>query len=144
MKKELKHKSFEIITMFSAILFMLITTIATLTPYAEIGNANQFGSVEMFYALLMIAFMYFIPLLLYELHINAMKYILAFVVGIFTLGSIGILVMFNTPVISMLNQTLQQQISDENTLPVILMKLVSGITIVCNILWYIVALKKRS
>lgn len=87
-----KQKRFLLLTCLSALLFMMITVAASLSPYAQFGNANRFGSEGMFQAVFFVAAVYFLPLILHTLGLKSMRFILAVVTGIFTLSAAAILV----------------------------------------------------
>ncbi|MCC2864488.1 DUF5391 family protein [Ihubacter massiliensis] len=139
----MEQKRFVVMTIFSALLFMAITVTATLTPYAQVGHANQFASPEMYNALLVISLMYFIPLLIYGLHVKSMKYVLAFVVGIYTVGAFGILLASSGFVRSLLNLLPRAQIPLESTPAAAVLNGLCVITVIYNGVWYWAAFRRR-
>jgi len=80
--KKRKNYSMIFLTLLSAFLFTLFITASSLSPLAQLGkNANQFGSIGMWAAIGMVLILYFIPLLVYVLGVDAMKYVMAVLSG---------------------------------------------------------------
>lgn len=132
----MKYKGFATMTALSALLFMAITVTATLTPYAQTGHANRFASAEMYNALLVVGLMYGIPLFLYGLNVNSMKYVLAVVVGLYTIGAGGILLISSDFVRSVLNMLPGMQIPCETTAAAAVLDGLCVIAIIYNAVWY--------
>ena len=135
------RKRFCILTLLSEMLFMALTVVSSLSPYAQFGNANRFGSEGMFQAVFFVAAIYSLPLILYALGLYSMRILLAVVVGICTLGSASILailpVLASAPAREMISQIWGVAIPPETSIPVIVMYLLCAAEIVVNIVWYI-------
>lgn len=136
-----KQKVFLILTCLSAFLFMMITVTASLSPYAQFGNANRFGSEGMFQAVFFIAAVYFLPLILYTMGLKSMRFILAAVTGIFTLSAVAILVILPVlaaaPVRNLLESAAGTAISAGYEWAAVAMWILSAAEIIVNILWYV-------
>ena len=89
-------------SMIAAVLFCLELVVVTLTPLAQIGNGTRFGIEGMYYNLFMVGGSYFIPLILFCLNIRVMKYVIAFVNGIWIIGQVFIVLMFAGAVLASL------------------------------------------
>ena len=135
------RKRFCILTLLSGMLFMALTVVSSLSPYAQFGSANRFGSEGMFQAVFFVAAIYYLPLILYALGLGSMRILLAVVVGMFTLGSAAILailpVLASSPAREMLSQIWGVIIPSGISFPVIVMYLLCASEIVVNIVWYI-------
>lgn len=67
-----------IMTAISAFLFCAMIAAASLSPLADTGSsANQFNSIGMWSAIGMILVFYLIPILIYMLGVDAMRYVMA-------------------------------------------------------------------
>lgn len=90
MEKSNRLKVF-VTTMISALLFCALIVVASLSPLAETGAAaNEFNSVGMWVAIAMILFLYAIPLIIYMLGVEGMRFVMVI------LCSIGILINMTT------------------------------------------------
>lgn len=120
-------------TAAATVLFCLELVVITLTPMAQVGNGTRFGSEGMYYNLFMVGGSYMIPLILFCLGIRPMKYVIAFMNGIWLIGQIFIVLLFAGTVLF--------------TLPRIdIMSAAAaafaGASIVAEVLWYPMCRKK--
>ncbi|MBL4978608.1 DUF5391 family protein [Bacillus halotolerans] len=93
-----RKNSVAIMTAISAFLFCAMIAAASLSPLAGTGGAaNQFNSVGMWSAIGMIFVLYFIPLIIYMLGVDAMRYVMAVLCGfglLIHLSSAGFILMY--------------------------------------------------
>ena len=69
---------FVLTTLISALLFCSLIVMTSLSPLSEFGpNANTFGSVGMWSAIGMILVLYLLPLIIYKIRLDAIRYIIA-------------------------------------------------------------------
>ncbi|MEC0278336.1 DUF5391 family protein [Bacillus halotolerans] len=94
-----RKNSVAIMTAISALLFCAMIVAASLSPLAGTGGAaNQFNSVGMWSAIGMIFVLYFIPLIIYMLGVDAMRYVMAVLCGfglLIHLSSAGFILMYS-------------------------------------------------
>ncbi|MEC1543496.1 DUF5391 family protein [Bacillus halotolerans] len=94
-----RKNSVAIMTAISAFLFCAMIVAASLSPLAGTGGAaNQFNSVGMWSAIGMIFVLYFIPLIIYMLGVDAMRYVMAVLCGfglLIHLSSAGFILMYS-------------------------------------------------
>ncbi|BDG82231.1 hypothetical protein BSF_39600 [Bacillus subtilis] len=94
-----RKNSVAIMTAISAFLFCAMIAAASLSPLAGTGGAaNQFNSVGMWSAIGMIFVLYFIPLIIYMLGVDAMRYVMAVLCGfglLIHLSSAGFILMYS-------------------------------------------------
>lgn len=78
----IKQKNkFEIIliTLVSTVLFCLLVGISSISPLANSGpNANKFNSIGMWSSIAIISLIYILPLIIYLLGVDVMKFVIAF------------------------------------------------------------------
>ncbi|MGE8203605.1 DUF5391 family protein [Heyndrickxia sp. NPDC080065] len=71
-----------LMTIVSAVLFCSLIIVTSLSPLSDLGaNANKFNTFGMWSAVGMILFFYILPLLLYMVGVNAMKFVMAVFCG---------------------------------------------------------------
>ena len=127
-------KKIIITTLFSAILFCMVIVFVSLSPLADLGeNANQFNSIGMWMAIIMMLIPYLFPLLLYGLGLEWIKYIMAVFcsLGILSLVLMMILVVF----IGALKGII---------LSLLGVLIVCGLNLLVNFIWLYVAFSKDS
>ncbi|MBJ7570416.1 DUF5391 family protein [Bacillus halotolerans] len=94
-----RKNSVAIMTAISAFLFCAMIAAASFSPLAGTGGAaNQFNSVGMWSAIGMIFVLYFIPLIIYMLGVDAMRYVMAVLCGfglLIHLSSAGFILMYS-------------------------------------------------
>lgn len=134
----MKKRTLENMTIASMILFEVLIIFMPMTSYGNSGNANRFGSKGMIYSMVLIALMYIIPLLFYKLHIKTMKYIIAIIIGICTIGSIFIAILLWISIIfqAKILGIFFFQLSAKQYMFHIISEIVSIAIIVINIIWY--------
>lgn len=120
-------------SMTAAVLFCLELVVITLTPLAQIGNGTRFGSEGMYYNLFMVGGSYVIPLILFGLNIRVMKYVIAFVNGIWLIGQIFIVLMFTGTVLAGLPGVDVMSAAAA---------LLAGTSLAAEVLWYPICRKK--
>ena len=121
-------------TLLSCLLFCLVIVLSSLSPLSETGDAaNEFNSAGMWISVMMMMALYVIPLLLYSLGLEWMKYIMAImcVLGVLIYIFLIVLVTF----FGALN----------NIIPSLLPLLaVSGIACLINVVWFFTTFSKKS
>ena len=121
-------------TLLSGLLFCLVIVLSSLSPLSETGDAaNEFNSAGMWTSVMMMMALYVIPLLLYSLGLEWMKYIMAImcVLGVLIYVFLIVLVTF----FGALN----------NIIPSLLPLLaVSGIACLINVVWFFTTFSKKS
>lgn len=142
-----KHK-FVISTLLSATLFEVLIIAVSVSSFAGRGNANYWGGRGIIYSLIMVALMYIIPLILYEVHIKGMKYLLAFVIAIFTIGT-GIIYIVICPFgyvgfIAMILDNIRNNMELTNCICNMVIKTICLLEIACNIIWYVINFSKKN
>src|SRR5690625_4313258 len=118
-----------VMTIVSALSFCVFIVLGSLSPLADLGqNANQFNSVEMWLAIMMIIMIYIIPLILFLIYPKVGKILLAIFCGL------GIIIFSSSfIIIILLGITL-------NILPsLISLLMICSIGVIIHIIWYAVA-----
>ncbi|UOQ86227.1 DUF5391 family protein [Gracilibacillus salinarum] len=124
-----------ITTLLSAILFCAMMTLSSASPLADSGpNTNTFNSLGMWLAVIMILMFYMIPLIMYMIGVDAMKYVLAVFCGV------GILINLALIPINLLIGEVSGQIAPI-TFAVVA---ICTVTCVVNIIWYRIAFCHRT
>ena len=78
-----KRNNVIVMTLVSAFFFCVLVVITSLSPLADLGrNANQFGSEGMWLSIGFILLCYILPLGLYMLGVDMMRYIMAIFCGL--------------------------------------------------------------
>ncbi len=123
-----------IMTLLSCLLFCLIIVLSSLSPLSETGNAaNDFNSTGMWLAIAMMVLLYGIPLLIYSLGLEWMKYIMA---SLCALGLLSQLFLFI--LVAFIGYAL-------GIMPSLLLLLATtGVAFVMNIIWFFGAFSKKS
>lgn len=120
------------LTLFSAFLFCMVIVMCSLSPLSETSvNANQFNSIGMWLSILMMFVLYIVPLLLYAIGLEWMKYIMA----IFC--SLGLLALL--PMIAIV---LFMGAMEGFTLSLIGVIIVSGMNVLVNTIWFFTTFSK--
>lgn len=84
-------KRTNVLTIISALFWILIIISGTLSPLAQSGGtSNQFGDMGMWSAIGLISILFFLPLYFYNKGSKGAKIALAIIIAIFVLGSIVI------------------------------------------------------
>lgn len=113
-------------TLFSALLFCMVIVMCSLSPLSETGpNANQFNSIGMWSSIAMIFVLYIIPVLLYGVGLEWMKYVM----GVFC--SFGLLAL-----LPMIGIVLFFGAMNGFTLSLIGVIIVSGLNVLVNTFWF--------
>ncbi|MGE7782158.1 DUF5391 family protein [Peribacillus sp. NPDC097264] len=127
-------KKIIIMTLFSALLFCMVIVLSSLSPLADTGkNANQFNSIGMWLSIAMMLVLYFVPLLLYVIGLEWMKYVMAVFCSLSLLSllpMIGIVVFLG--------------VMEGFTSSLIGVVIVSGMNILINTIWFFTAFSKGS
>lgn len=83
MTKETNKSRIIFMTLVSALLFCSLLVTASLSPLANSGpNANKFGTIGMWTAIGMALATYLLPLILYVVGLNVMKFVMAVFCGL--------------------------------------------------------------
>lgn len=129
---------FEKLTILSMVLFEFLIMIMTITPYGKIGNSNHFADKGMLYSMVLIVLMYSIPLMFYKLNISGMKYILAAVIGICTIGTGFIFILVCLPAIIPVGVlvTFFKQFSVKDYFICVIAGVICIGVITINVMWY--------
>ncbi|WLR42065.1 DUF5391 family protein [Bacillus carboniphilus] len=130
--KNSEKVSVMIVTLISAFLFFVVIILASASPLSEMGrNANQFNSLGMWIAIAMIFAFYIIPLSIYIMGVDAMKYVMAIFCGVGVLCSFSILltVLIVSSITKFVNSSLLG------------LALVCGLFILNNIFWYFITFR---
>lgn len=78
-----KRNNVIVMTLVSAFFFCVLVVITSLSPLADLGpNANQFGSQGMWLSIGFILLCYILPLGIYMLGVDMMRYIMAILCGL--------------------------------------------------------------
>ena len=127
-------KKIIIMTLFSALLFCMVIVICSMSPLSDMGeNANQFNSLGMWLSIAMILVFYLVPLLMYSLGLEWMKYLMA------VFCSFGLLIMLSMILLVVLIGAVK------GILPSLIGVLViSGINGLINIIWFFTTFSKGS
>lgn len=135
MTKKAKKNGVVIMTLISALLFCSVVVATSLSPLSDLGpNANKFGSLGMWSAIGTVLAFYILPLIVYMLGVDAMRYVMGVLCGF------GLLINLSQIVV-----ILVLGVFAENIIPSLL-----GVTCVCvatvivSIIWYFVAFRSPS
>lgn len=121
-------------TLLSGLLFCLVIMLSSLSPLSETGDAaNDFNSAGMWLSIVMMVVLYVIPLLLYSLGLEWMKYIMA------TMCALGVLIQVFLLILVTFFGALNNIIL--SLLPVLA---VSGIACLINVVWFFTTFSKKS
>lgn len=123
-----------IMTTLSAVLFCILIIVTSLSPLSDLGNAtNQFNSVGMWLGIAMILILYAIPILLYLIGLEWMKYMMAFLcaMGIFIFTSMLFIIIMLGIIMGIISA---------NSIVIVTCILAN----VVNIIWFFVAFKVTS
>ncbi|MEK4538322.1 DUF5391 family protein [Peribacillus sp. FSL K6-1552] len=130
-----KRKGIIFMTMLSAVLFCVLLITISLSPLADIGaNANQFGSSGMWISIGMVLVFYLLPLIIYWIGIDIMRFVLALFCG-------GGLLINSSIIVAVL------VIAKFKDISAIYIASITGLCIVAiivNILWFFIAFRSPS
>ncbi|MFB6805056.1 DUF5391 family protein [Peribacillus butanolivorans] len=130
-----KRKGIIFMTLLSAVLFCALLITISLSPLADIGpNANQFGSSGMWISIGMVLVFYLLPLIIYWLGIDIMRFVLA-------LFCVGGLLINSSIIVAVLVIAKFKDISS------IYIASITGLclaAIIVNILWFFIAFRSPS
>ncbi|MBK5484877.1 MULTISPECIES: DUF5391 family protein [unclassified Peribacillus] len=130
-----KRKGIIFMTMLSAVLFCVLLITISLSPLADLGpNANQFGSSGMWISIGMILVFYLLPLIIYWIGIDIMRFVLA-------LFCCGGLLINSTIIVAVL------VIAKFKDISAIYIASITGLclaAIIVNILWFFIAFRSPS
>ncbi|MFU2016559.1 DUF5391 family protein [Peribacillus butanolivorans] len=130
-----KRKGIIFMTLLSAVLFCALLITISLSPLANIGpNANQFGSSGMWISIGMVLVFYLLPLIIYWLGIDIMKFVLALFCG-------GGLLINSSIIVAVL------VIAKFKDISAIYIASITGLclaAIIVNILWFFIAFRSPS
>ncbi|MBK5443480.1 MULTISPECIES: DUF5391 family protein [unclassified Peribacillus] len=130
-----KRKGIIFMTMLSAVLFCVLLITISLSPLADLGpNANQFGSSGMWISIGMILVFYLLPLIIYWIGIDIMRFVLA-------LFCCGGLLINSTIIVAVLVIAKFKDISAIYIASIIGLCLTA---IIVNILWFFIAFRSPS
>lgn len=88
-----KRNNVIVMTLVSAFLFCVLVVIISLSPLADLGpNANQFGSEGMWSSIGFILLCYILPLVIYILGVDMMRYIMAILCGLGVFMNLSLIV----------------------------------------------------
>lgn len=122
-------------TMLSAVLFCVLLITISLSPLADIGpNANQFGSSGMWISIGMVLVFYLLPLIIYWIGIDIMRFVLALFCG-------GGLLINSSIIVAVL------VIAKFKDISAIYIASITGLclaAIIVNILWFFIAFRSPS
>lgn len=133
----MKNNVFARTTILSVTLFEIMIVVTTFTPYGGLRNANYFGNKGMLYTILVIALMYGIPLVFYKLGIIGMKYILAVIIGVATLGAFVVFILMGISAIMVMKKMSLLVLTRMENLATIITGVICIYTIASNFIWYI-------
>src|SRR5699024_10843068 len=121
-------------TIVSALSFCVFIILGSLSPLANLGkNANQFNSVEMWLAIMLVVVIYVISLMLFLIYPKVGKILLAIFCGLGIITFSSSFTMF-----TLLGITL-------NILPsLISLLIICAIGVIINIIWYAVAYRGKN
>ncbi|MGG0287579.1 DUF5391 family protein [Peribacillus butanolivorans] len=130
-----KRKGIIFMTMLSAVLFCVLLITISLSPLADIGpNANQFGSSGMWISIGMVLVFYLLPLIIYWIGIDIMRFVLALFCG-------GGLLINSSIIVAVL------VIAKFKDISAIYIASITGLclaAIIVNILWFFIAFRSPS
>ncbi|WP_102692300.1 DUF5391 family protein [Rummeliibacillus pycnus] len=127
------NKGITISTIFSAILFCVLIVVISLSPLSQLGkHANQFNSPGMWLAIINILSIYAIPLFLYLIGLEWMKFIMTF------LCALGILIFTFLLLIVLVIGYSMHTISDLYSVI-----FVCSLAIITNVIWFFVAFNSK-
>ncbi|PEJ33298.1 hypothetical protein CN689_12265 [Peribacillus butanolivorans] len=130
-----KRKGIIFMTLLSAVLFCALLITISLSPLADIGpNANQFGSSGMWISIGMVLVFYLLPLIIYWLGIDIMRFVLALFCG-------GGLLINSSIIVAVLVIAKFKDISAIYIASIIGLCLAA---IIVNILWFFIAFRSPS
>ncbi|MFD4929733.1 DUF5391 family protein [Peribacillus butanolivorans] len=130
-----KRKGIIFMTLLSAVLFCALLFTISLSPLADIGpNANQFGSSGMWISIGMVLVFYLLPLIIYWLGIDIMRFVLALFCG-------GGLLINSSIIVAVLVIAKFKDISAIYIASIIGLCLAA---IIVNILWFFIAIRSPS
>ncbi|AKN31073.1 hypothetical protein Ccar_09510 [Clostridium carboxidivorans P7] len=85
-----------LITLVSTALFCLLVGISSISPLANSGpNANKFNSIGMWSAIGIISLLYILPLIVYALGVDVMKFVIAAFLVVGMLADFSIIVLIS-------------------------------------------------
>jgi hypothetical protein len=84
MKVKANKNKITFLTLASAVLFTLVTVVASLISYGP--HTNKFGSGAMWLSVLSIFIVYLFPLTLFIIGLDKIKYFIAVIIGAFSIG----------------------------------------------------------
>ncbi|AXN38335.1 hypothetical protein DTO10_07745 [Peribacillus butanolivorans] len=130
-----KRKGIIFMTLLSAVLFCALLITISRSPLADIGpNANQFGSSGMWISIGMVLVFYLLPLIIYWLGIDIMRFVLALFCG-------GGLLINSSIIVAVL------VIAKFKDISAIYIASITGLclaAIIVNILWFFIAFRSPS
>ena len=122
-------------TLLSAVLFCVLLITISLSPLADLGpNANQFGSSGMWISIGMVLVFYLLPLIIYWIGIDIMRFVLA-------LFCCGGLLINSSIIVAVL------VIAKFKDISAIYIASITGLclaAIIVNILWFFIAFRSPS
>lgn len=122
-------------TMLSAVLFCVLLITISLSPLADLGpNANQFGSSGMWISIGMVLVFYLLPLIIYWIGIDIMRFVLA-------LFCCGGLLINSSIIVAVL------VIAKFKDISAIYIASITGLclaAIIVNVLWFFIAFRSPS
>ena len=129
-----KKKKIIGMTLFSALLFCMVIVMCSLSPLSDTSvNANQFNSIGMWLSIAMMFVLYLVPLLLYGIGLEWMKYVMS----IFC--SLGLLAL-----LPMIGIVLFIGAMNGFTLSLIGVVVISGMNVLINTIWFFTTFSKGS
>ncbi|MFF2589166.1 DUF5391 family protein [Peribacillus butanolivorans] len=130
-----KRKGIIFMTLLSAVLFCALLITISLSPLADIGpNANQFGSLGMWISIGMVLVFYLLPLIIYWMGLDVIRFVLA-------LFCCGGLLINSSIIVAVLVIAKFKDIGD------IYIASITGLclaAIIVNILWFFIAFRSPS
>ena len=126
-------KKIVLLTLLSALTFCGIIVASSLSPLSEIGNANQFNSIGMWLAIFMILVLYALPLMLYSLGLEWVKYVMS------VFCALGILsIVFMILIVLIIGATKGIIASLTGVI------FACGINLIINFIWFVAAFSKTN
>ncbi|UOQ49759.1 DUF5391 domain-containing protein [Gracilibacillus caseinilyticus] len=127
--------SIVITTALSAILFCSMLIASSVSPLADSGpNANTFNSPGLWLSVSMILIVYIIPLGIYMIGIEGMKYVLAVLCGF------GLLINMSLIPVNVIHGVVTDHFTPMSA--VVLVFCIATSTV--NVIWYFVAFRKKT
>ncbi|MGG0184941.1 DUF5391 family protein [Bacillus rhizoplanae] len=127
MTKETNKSRIIFMTLVSALLFCSLLVVASLSPLADSGpSANKLGTMGMWTAIGMALATYLLPLILYIVGLNVMKFVMAVFCGL------GLLI----------NSVILIVVLTMGGFPILLGLCIA--TLIVNVMWYFVAFRSPS